>query len=497
MGKNLPGRLSSHPSSNMLREHSRLLTRIHMLVDVFLVVFSFVTAYYAKRSFICFGVQGLSTEPNYYIVLLLATLVALFSFSVTGCYRAYRTQTLLQIYGRVVRAVIGIFLGTIILLYLIHEHNVSRVLLALFVSFLTILLFLSKGAIYYSLRYYRSQSYNTRNVLVVGQGVRAEQIIATIQSDKGSGYQILGCLAVDKHSRYKKGQYISGTVKVLGSVSALPIILTEDIVDEIIFAADIKKIDCIEKLIRFAEYLGVHTRIVPDFQLEKIMYQPEIATISIQDFLGHPTLALSTTPQRKNALLMKGIIDYCISGAGLLLLTPLFLCLTVLVKVTSEGPAFFIQERCGLYGRTFPLIKFRTMVKDAEQLKKDLQKDNEADGPVFKINHDPRITPLGKFLRKTSLDELPQLFNVLMGHMSLVGPRPPLPEEVKKYEPWQRRRLSMKPGLTCLWQVTGRNNINFDRWMRLDLEYIDQWSLTLDTKILLKTIKEVASFHGQ
>lgn len=137
------------------------------------------------------------------------------------------------------------------------------------------------------------------------------------------------------------------------------------------------------------------------------------------------------------------------------------------------------------------------MVKDAEKLKKNLQQDNEADGPVFKMTCDPRITPLGKFLRKTSLDELPQLLNVLMGHMSLVGPRPPLPEEVEKYEPWQRRRLSMKPGLTCTWQVNGRNNINFERWMRLDLEYIDQWSLRLDSKILLKTVREVMSFNGQ
>ncbi|MCI5157516.1 MAG: sugar transferase, partial [Candidatus Electrothrix sp. AUS1_2] len=202
-------------------------------------------------------------------------------------------------------------------------------------------------------------------------------------------------------------------------------------------------------------------------------------------------------PQRKNALLVKDIIDYSLAGLGVLIFSPLFLIIILLIKATSEGPAFFIQQRCGLYGRTFPLIKFRTMVKDAEKLKAKLQKENEADGPVFKIAHDPRITPVGTFLRKTSLDELPQLLNVLMGHMSLVGPRPPLPEEVKKYEPWQRRRLSMKPGLTCIWQVNGRNTINFERWMHLDLEYIDQWSLTLDSKILLKTFKEVVSFHGR
>lgn len=481
----------------MLREHSKLLARIHMIMDIFWVVLAFVAAYHTKRSFVFFAGQGLSTEPNYYLVLLIAIIIALFSFSVTGCYRPYRTQSLLQIYMRVIRAVVSILFGTIILLYLLHEHNVSRMLLALFIIFLTFFLFLSKGVIYYILRYYRSRSYNTRNLLIVGAGQRAERIIEAIRNHKGSGYRIIGCLTTDNDNEREGKKHLSGEIRLLGSVSTLPIILTEDIVDEIIFAADIDKIEDIDSLIRFAEHLGVNVHIVPDFQLEKIMYQPEIASISIQDFFGHPTLSLSTISQRKNALIIKDIIDYSFAGIGVVLLAPIFLVLILLIKATSEGPAFFVQQRCGLYGRTFPLIKFRTMVKDAEKMKRDLQEDNEADGPVFKITHDPRITSFGKFLRKTSLDELPQLLNVVMGHMSLVGPRPPLPEEVKKYEPWQRRRLSMKPGLTCTWQVNGRNNINFERWMRLDLEYIDQWSLMLDSKILLKTVREVVSFHGR
>ncbi|XCN72244.1 MAG: sugar transferase [Candidatus Electrothrix aestuarii] len=478
----------------MLREHSTLLARIHMIVDIFWVILAFVTAYYTKKDFVFLPGYGLSTEPNYYLVLLVAVVVAFFAFSATGSYRPYRTQSLVQIYIRVIKAVSGVLFGTIIALYLLHEHNVSRALLALFASFLTLFLFLSKGGLYYLLRYYRAQRYNTRNLLVIGAGQRAECIVDTIQQDKGSGYRILGCLTINNTD---ENSNIFHKVKKLGSVNTLPVFLTEDIVDEIIFASDIEKIDQIETLIRFTEYLGVKIHILPDFQLEKIMYQPEIASISIQEFFGHPTLSLSTTPQRKNALLIKSIIDYTISIILLALLSPVFLLIISFIKLTSEGPAFFIQQRCGLYGRTFPLIKFRTMVKDAEKLKATLQQENEADGPVFKIAQDPRITPLGKFLRKTSLDELPQLLNVLMGHMSLVGPRPSLPEEVKKYEPWQRRRLSMKPGLTCIWQVNGRNNINFERWMRLDLEYIDQWSLTLDSKILLKTVKEVMSFHGQ
>ena len=286
-------------------------------------------------------------------------------------------------------------------------------------------------------------------------------------------------------------------IPVLGSVAALPLILTEKIVDEVVFAADIGRIEHVHEYIQFVESVGVNIHIVPDFQLEKIMYQPEIASVSLQDFVGFPTLALSTTSQRQNALLVKEIMDYLLAGSGLVLLAPFFLLIMLLIKATSKGPAFFIQQRCGLHGRTFPLIKFRTMINNAEKLRKTLEQKNEVDGPVFKISNDPRVTRVGRFLRRTSIDEFPQLINVLLGHMSLVGPRPPIPEEVRKYEPWQRRRLSMKPGLTCTWQVNGRNNLTFDRWMRLDLEYIDNWSLRLDIKILLKTLKEVITLHGQ
>lgn len=328
----------------MLREHSKLLSRIHMIVDIFWVILAFVAAYYTKRGFRFFSGHGLSTEPNYYFILLVAVIISFFSFSLARCYHPYRTQTLLQIYTRVMRAVAGILFGTIILLYLLHEHNVSRMLLSLFISYLTVFLLLSKGTIYYILRYYRSRSYNTRNLLIIGAGQRAELIVDAIQEDKGAGYRILGCLTTDNDC---KGNDIFRKVKRLGSVSTLPILLTEDIVDEIIFAADIKKIDCIENLIRFAEYLGVNVHIVPDFQLEKIMYQPEIASISIQDFFGHPTLSLSTTPQRKNALLVKEIVDYCLAGAGLVLLSPIFFVITLLIKATSEGPAFLSNSVAG------------------------------------------------------------------------------------------------------------------------------------------------------
>ena len=166
------------------------------------------------------------------------------------------------------------------------------------------------------------------------------------------------------------------------------------------------------------------------------------------------------------------------------------------IKLTSPGPVLFRQLRCGLHGRPFTFLKFRSMQIDAEELKPHLAPFNEMDGPAFKMTNDPRVTPIGRLLRRTSLDELPQLWNILRGDMSFVGPRPAVLEEVRQYEPWQRRRLSMKPGLTCLWQVSGRNELTFEEWMRLDLEYIDNWSLWLDVKIALKTIPAVLLGRG-
>ncbi|HYW68844.1 MAG TPA: sugar transferase [bacterium] len=193
---------------------------------------------------------------------------------------------------------------------------------------------------------------------------------------------------------------------------------------------------------------------------------------------------------------IKRPLDVCASLIGLILLSPLFLVLAILVKVDSHGPVFFKQMRVGKDGREFEFYKFRSMVQDAEALKNKLMHLNELEGPVFKISDDPRITPIGRFLRRTSLDELPQLFNVLRGDMSLVGPRPPLPAEVANYESWQRQKLAVLPGITCLWQISGRNHIGFTEWMRLDIEYIRRQSLGVDVKILARTLPAVLLRKG-
>jgi exopolysaccharide biosynthesis polyprenyl glycosylphosphotransferase len=211
---------------------------------------------------------------------------------------------------------------------------------------------------------------------------------------------------------------------------------------------------------------------------------------------GVPMLTFSSTPQDAAGLLVKRTLDVTVSAAGLVLLAPLMLLIALAVRLGSPGPAIFSQERVGLNGRPFRLHKFRSMYRDAERRKAALVHRNEVSGPVFKMERDPRITPLGRWLRKFSLDELPQLWNVLAGDMSLVGPRPPLSDEVARYERWQKRKLSMKPGITCLWQVNGRSSVPFEDWMRLDLEYIDNWSLALDAKILLRTIPAVVLARG-
>jgi exopolysaccharide biosynthesis polyprenyl glycosylphosphotransferase len=221
------------------------------------------------------------------------------------------------------------------------------------------------------------------------------------------------------------------------------------------------------------------------------------ARVVLEDLEGIPLLTFTNTPLAPFPMFLKRLADVVASGVGLAVLAVPLLLIAAAVKLTSRGPVLFKQVRCGLNGRRFTLYKFRTMHQGAEQQLDEVAHLNEVNGPAFKARTDPRVTPVGKVLRRLSLDELPQLANVLRGQMSLVGPRPPLPEEVARYERWQRRRLSMKPGITGLWQVSGRAGLDdFNRWIALDLAYIDQWSLWLDLKIMLKTIPAVLSTHG-
>jgi exopolysaccharide biosynthesis polyprenyl glycosylphosphotransferase len=261
-------------------------------------------------------------------------------------------------------------------------------------------------------------------------------------------------------------------------------------VDDVIFAVHRRELDRLEDLFLSLQEQGIRTRFAMD------LFPHTRARVELEELDGVPLVSFSTTPTSTLQLMLKRALDVALAAFLLLIGTPIAGMIALTIKLTSRGNVLFRQTRCGLNGRSFTLYKFRTMVEDAEERRRELMHLNEMNGPVFKLKLDPRVTRLGRFLRRFSLDELPQLWNVLRGDMSLVGPRPPIPEEVAQYQRWQRRRLAMKPGLTCLWQISGRNNVDFDRWMQLDLEYIDSWSPLLDLKILLKTVPVVLSGRG-
>ena len=315
---------------------------------------------------------------------------------------------------------------------------------------------------------------------MIGAGRRWQEIVKLIKENPEIGYHFAGF--VDDLD----------APEVLGKLDEIPQVLAENVIDEVIICLPIKTFyDKMESVARAAEEQGITVRVYSD------LFNLRLARAVAGEIGEAPILSLYTTPQTDWQMFVKNAIDFVGAMILLLLSAPLMIVIAVLIKLTSPGPVFFIQERVGYNKRRFKMFKFRTMVVDAVERQRSLEALNEANGPVFKIKNDPRVTTVGKWLRKTSLDELPQLINVLLGDLSLVGPRP-LPErDFKKFnELWFNRRFSVKPGITCVWQISGRSETSFDKWILQDLEYIDRWSLILDLKILLKTIPAVVRGTG-
>jgi exopolysaccharide biosynthesis polyprenyl glycosylphosphotransferase len=323
-------------------------------------------------------------------------------------------------------------------------------------------------------------------LLIVGCGPRAREMAALIEESHGMGLRLIGF--VDPNSSDASLQDLGGyrvhRIEELGGI------LQQEVVDEIVFAVNMQELARLEPVMQHCADVGMRTRV----QLEFL--PAAYSRIYIEKFRDVQLLSLSSAPDSELRLFFKRIFDAALSFAALIVFSPLLLCIAAMIRMTSPGPVLFRQTRCGLGGRRFMLYKFRSMINNAEQMRAELHQLNELDGPVFKISDDPRITTVGRWLRRFSLDELPQLWNILRGDMSFVGPRPAVPEEVEQYEDWQRRRLRMRPGLTCTWVLEGRNHVDFNRWMQLDLTYIDNWSLWLDFKIFLRTIPIVLSGRG-
>jgi exopolysaccharide biosynthesis polyprenyl glycosylphosphotransferase len=286
------------------------------------------------------------------------------------------------------------------------------------------------------------------------------------------------------------GTFRASGYTLVSSLATFPVFLRENVVDEVVNALPMKsQYDQASKIVVLCAEQGIIVRSLSD------IFPPPNGRIKAPPPARDSVITVYSGSMQDWRVLVKRTLDFSVALLLLLFLSPLLLVVSLLIKLSSPGPVLFVQQRVGMNKRRFPMYKFRTMIRDAETRQSELESLNEVDGPVFKIKQDPRITPLGRILRRASIDELPQLVNVLKGDMSLVGPRP-LP--VRDYngfdQDWQRRRFSVRPGLTCLWQVKGRSDVSFERWMELDLEYIDNWCLSLDLRILAKTIPAV--LHG-
>jgi exopolysaccharide biosynthesis polyprenyl glycosylphosphotransferase len=371
-------------------------------------------------------------------------------------------------------------------LYLFRRVDISRSYVLLIGAVDFVLLLMGRAIWYSGVSWMRDRLGRYHYLLIVGCGPRAREMASLIEGSRGMGLRLIGFIDPD---------FGDAPTARLGGYEVFPLdalarILHKWVVDEVIFAVNLQELAQLEHVMQRCADVGLKTRV----QLEFL--PASYSRIYLEKFRHMQLLSLSSAPDSELRLFFKRVFDVVVSGISLVVLSPLMACIAAMIRITSPGPVLFEQTRCGLGGRRFTLYKFRSMINNAEQLRAELHQLNELDGPVFKISDDPRITPVGRWLRRFSLDELPQLWNIMRGDMSFVGPRPAVPEEVDQYEDWQKRRLRMRPGLTCTWVLEGRNHLDFKRWMQLDLTYIDSWSLWLDTKIFLRTIPIVLSGRG-
>jgi len=371
------------------------------------------------------------------------------------------------------------------LFFATKQTGVSRLIMGLYFVGGAGLLTLARFGTDAIAREARRRGFRLRYYAVVGNGELAREIVASISSRREWGLNLAGF--IDDES---SDEPPSPDAVILGKLSDLGQVLEEHVLDEVIFAVSRSRLQSIEQAMLLCEEQGVAVRIA----LDALRFG--CSPMRLTDLNGLTMLTFTRTPSDLLAVAIKRTFDIVVSSVVLLLLAPVLALVAVAIKLESPGPVIFRQRRVGLNGHPFQILKFRSMHVDAEARLESLRSRNEVNGPVFKIANDPRVTRVGRFIRKTSLDEFPQFWNVLLGDMSIVGPRPPLPSEVRQYKRWQRRRLSVRPGITCTWQISGRSGIDFDRWMELDLEYIDHWSLVQDLRICLKTIPAVLSTRG-
>ncbi|MDF1573473.1 MAG: sugar transferase [Bacteroidales bacterium] len=461
--------------------------RAKFVIDLFelvLAALAFPIALFITQKYI---VHDMVIRNVHVSILFIFIMMSWYVLSrVTAMAKVPRTQRYRTLTFQLSRVAFVTFVGLTVVKVILRLTSIP---IELIVVYVTVMFFLNGSfriLAYKALKTYRSQGHSVHNVLVLADAF-SDNIIERLIEQKEWGFRIHGIMT---NSRLLKAKY-GDSINIYSETDNLKSILDNEIIDEVLHC----KKDVNRSVARAIADICNETGVI--FRLQSTVSPIDPVDFQLQTVADEEELALIDAPSNSMSLILKNMGDMYFSLMAVILLAPLFLLMAIIIRIDSKGPIFFRQERIGLRGRKFKLYKFRTMVVNAEELLARLQDKNEADGPVFKIAHDPRITRVGRFLRKTGLDELPQLFNVLKGEMSLVGPRPPLEKEVKKYKRWQLKRLSVKPGITCSWQVVpDRHNVSFEEWMRLDLSYIKNWSLYRDMGLFVKTLRTFISAGG-
>ena len=468
----------------MYSRHHRKVRALFALSDVLLTALAFEAAYQTR--------QRLGLEHVFYITVPIKALLLGWSVLVWVAFGNW-----FNIYQRLDSAHFRVILrdtfrqcATGMMAVVMFQYGVrldlSRLFIALFAIYAWVLLCLFRLRAGALVGLIRREFGASHYIMLVGLGERAMELARSLEASEAYGFRLLGFFADREEAPPEVALKHIYPVHPLAKLHEL---LRRHVIDEIIFAVESRQLAELEEVFLFCDEEGVRTRVAIDFF-------PHVNSDVYLDRLGtSPLLTFAAAPHDEMRLVLKRMTDVGLAAAALLLLSPLMLAVALLIRLTSPGPAIFRQIRCGLNGRRFVFYKFRSMCQNAEAMKAALAHLNQKD-LAFKIPNDPRLTPIGRWLRKFSVDEWPQLWNVLKGDMSLVGPRPAIPEEVEQYKRWQRRRLRMRPGLTCLWALAGRDRLDFETWMKLDMQYIDNWSLALDWKIIVRTIPKVLTGKG-
>jgi exopolysaccharide biosynthesis polyprenyl glycosylphosphotransferase len=462
----------------MLRRDRQIRRIIHQFLDAFLFCIGFWLAYRLRADpgvIKLFGLDPVAPFESYAFLWLILIPVAPLVLEAQGFYRrpiiCSRRATAWPLFMGCLWTTLGLVLALFF-----FKTLIARWVVIWFGAISFVLVFAKEEIFGWLARSKLAQAQYRRRFILVGTGEETARMRTELKNQPQGGIDIVG------------------EVNLTDSpVQRLVELVHEHSVNGVILSAKHAYFEQVEAAVQACELEGVEAWLVADF------FKTQISRTVLDDFYGRPVLVFRTTPEASWQSVLKQLLDMV--GAVLLLVITgptILLPAALAIKLTSPGPVLFRQRRSGLNGHPFMIYKFRSMVTNAEQLKHELAAMNEMSGPVFKLGKDPRITPIGKFLRRFSIDEFPQLINVLRGEMSLVGPRPLPVDEVKRFNDLaHRRRLSVKPGLTCLWQISGRNNLSdFREWVRLDLEYIDNWSLWLDIKILFRTVPVVLSGAG-